>query len=39
MLSCSMIIQSGTQYLVITCSINASYVSSALNWYLGTIIK
>ena len=39
MLSWSVIIQSGMQYLVITFSIYASPISSTFDWYMGTIIK
>ena len=27
------------QYFVMMCSINAPYISSALDWYMGTVIK
>ena len=37
--SWSIIIQSGTSYFVTTCFINVSPMSSALDWYIGTVIK
>ena len=38
-LSWSIIIQSGVQYFVTTYSINASPISSALDWYIAIVIK
>ena len=36
-LSCSIIIYSGMQYLAITLSMRASPISSDLAWYIGTV--
>ena len=38
-LSWSIIIYSGMQYLVITLSMTASPISSDLAWYIGRVIK